>query len=94
MQEAELVNALSVRLIRLITLMVECTENGEKDRLMKLADRLNSDSEDFVALLYDEVGVEDVDVEVYSTNKTNTEDAAMELKKEAPTQPADGNQEE
>jgi hypothetical protein len=82
MQDEEIINKGFLRIVRLLSSMIDSADEQDKSRLMKLSDNLNNDLGDFVALLYEEAGVDDDDIAnfrenevmIIQQNKENEED--------------------
>lgn len=62
MEEEQVVNQGFKRIVRLLLSMIDSAELQDKQKLMKLSSNFNNAIGDFVALLYEEAGIDDADV--------------------------------
>lgn len=84
MKDTELINSGFARLNKILMNMIDCSENKDKNKLMNFADNFKNDSESFIALLYDNAGIDDDDIEIFSAIRQKTEDVAIEMQQENP----------
>jgi len=66
-----------LRISQLMVGMIECAEEGDKDRLIKLSAHFLEDAEDFVGMLHEAAGVTDEDLaRLQSDDEELVKDAA------------------
>ena len=68
MEEEQVVNQGFKRIVRLLLSMMDSVDLQDKQKLMKLSSSLNDTIGDFVALLYEEAGIDDADIVEFNEN--------------------------